>query len=187
MQAPSHDILTSSPASDRNTPLPAPSQDPAAALKTALSLRAGSLAAFPAGAVLMAILERGWLSIAALAAVMLAVSLFERRRFGKALGIAVRSNPATLMTGLAVRTGLLTGVFVVTLGVLALFRDTALSRGLGWPDLAVIGLSAGGALLANGLSARLAQMRTEPGQPPPRNAPAGSVILEGEIIDNDTR
>ncbi|MFN7164775.1 MAG: hypothetical protein ACK4P2_08140 [Hyphomonas sp.] len=167
--------------------VPRPNPDPVATLKTAISLRAGSLAAFPAGAVLMAILERGWLSIAALAAAMLAVSLFERRRFGKALGIAIPSNSGTLMTGLAVRFGLLTGLFVVTLGVLALFRDTALSRGLGWTDLAVIGLSAGGALLANGISARLAPVRTQPGQAPPESAPAGSVILEGEIIDHDPR
>jgi len=167
--------------------VPSPNQDPVATLKTALSLRAGSLLAFPAGVVLMAILERGWLSIGALAAAMLAVSLFERRRFGKALGIAIPSNAASVTTGLAVRFGLLTGLFVVTLGVLALFRDTALSRGLGWPDLAVIGLSAGGALLANALSARLAPVRAEPGQPGPKTASADSIILEGEIIDSDPR
>lgn len=164
-----------------------PAPDPVATLKTAISLRAGSLAAFPLGAVLMAILERGWLSVAALAAAMLAVSLLERRRFGRALGIEIPSNAGTLLTGFAVRTGLLTGLFVVTLGVLALFRDTALSRALGWPDLAVIALSAGGALLANALSARLAPVQSEPGQPPRRNAPAESVVLEGEIIDSDPR
>jgi hypothetical protein len=156
-------------------------------LKTALSLRLGSLLAFPAGAVLMAILERGWLSIAALAAVMLAVSLFERRRIGRALGVDIRANSSSLTMGLAIRFGLLTGLFVVTLGVLALFRDTALSRELGWPDLAVIGLSAGGALLANALSARLAPVSVGPGQPPPRKAPAETVIIEGEIIDSDPR
>ena len=164
-----------------------PAPDPVSTLKTAISLRASSLLAFPAGAVLMAILERGWLSVAALAAAMLAVSLVERRRFGRALGIEIPSNAGTLLTGLVVRFGLLMGLFVVTLGVLALFRDTALSRELGWPDLAVIGLSAGGALLANALSARLAPVRTEPGQPPPRSAPAETVVLEGEIIDSDRR
>jgi hypothetical protein len=164
-----------------------PAPDPVSTLKTAISLRAGSLLAFPAGAVLMAILERGWLSVAALAAAMLGVSLIERRRFGRALGIEIPSNAGTLLTGLVVRFGLLTGLFVVTLGVLALFRDTALSRELGWPDLAVIALSAGGALLANALSARLAPVRTEPGQPPPRSAPAETVVLEGEIIDSDRR
>lgn len=167
--------------------MPSRSPDPVATLKTALSLRLGSLLAFPAGAVLMAILERGWLSIAALAAVMLAVSLFERRRIGRALGVDIRANSSSLTMGLAVRFGLLTGLFVVTLGVLALFRDTALSRDLGWPDLAVIGLSAGGALIANALSARLAPVSAGPGQPPPRQAPADSVILEGEIIDSDPR
>lgn len=135
----------------------------------------------------MAIFERGWLSIGALAAAMLAVSLFERRRFGKALGISIPSNAGTLATGLAVRFGLLTGLFVVTLGVLALFRDTALSRSLGWPDLAVIGLSAGGALLANAASARLAPIPAQPGGPPAKTAPAEGIILEGEIIDSDRR
>ena len=167
--------------------VPRPNQDPVATLKTALSLRAVSLLAFPAGAVLMAILERGWLSIGALAAAMLAVSLFERRRFGRALGIAIPSSAGTLATGLAVRFGLLTGLFVVTLGVLALFRDTALSRSLGWPDLVVIGLSCGAALLANALSAQLAPVQAEPGRAPPKSAPAESIILEGEIIDTDRR
>ena len=167
--------------------MPRPNQDPLAALKTALSLRAGSLLAFPAGAVLMAILERGWLSIGALAAAMLAVSLFERRRFGKALGIAIPSSARTVLTGLAVRFGLLTGLFVVTLGVLALFRDTALSRSLGRPDLLVIGLSCCAALLANALSAQLAPVRAVPGRAAPETAPAESIILEGEIIDTDRR
>jgi hypothetical protein len=158
------------------------------ALKTALSLRAGSLLAFPAGAVLLAILERGWLAIGALAAAMLAVSLFERRRFGRALGIQIPSSSAAIVTGLAVRFGLLTGLFVVTLGVLALFRDTALSRALGWPDLAVIALSSGAALLANAFSARLAPIRASvPGRPAPKSAPADTVILEGEIIESDRR
>lgn len=160
-------------------------QTQADTLKTALSLRAGSLLAFPAGAVLMAILERGWISVAALAAAMLAVSLIERRRIGRALGVELPSNGAAVITGLAVRFGLLTGLFVVTVGVLALFRDTTLSRGIGWPDLAVIALSAGGALIANEASARLAPIRTGPGGGDPRKAPADTVILEGEIIDAD--
>ncbi len=160
-------------------------QTPVDTLKTALSLRAGSLLAFPAGAVLMAILERGWLSVAALAAAMLAVSLIERRRIGRALGVELPSNGAAMITGLAVRFGLLTGLFVVTVGVLALFRDTALSRGLGWADLAVIALTAGGALIANEASARLAPIRTGPARGDRRKAPADTVILEGEIIDAD--
>ncbi len=187
MQAASHDILGNHFDIAGPRQVPRHHQDPVATLKTAISLRAGSLLAFPAGAFLMAILERGWLSIGALAAAMLAVSLFERRRFAKALGVAIPSNAATMLTGLAVRFGLLTGLFVVTLGVLALFRDTALSRSLGWPDLAVIGLSSGGALLANALSARLVPVNIEPGEPPARKAPAETIILEGEIIETDPR
>jgi hypothetical protein len=167
--------------------VPSPNPDPVATLKTAVSLRLGSLLAFPAGAVLMAILERGWLSIAALAAAMLAVSLFERRRISKALGVDIRANSSSVTMGLAVRFGLLTGLFVVTLGVLALFRDTALSRELGWPDLAVIALSAGGALLANALSARLAPIETGAPRSGPGAPTAGGVVIEGEIIDRDPR
>ena len=171
----------------RSRQVPGPPPHPVAALKTAVSLRLGSLLAFPAGAVLMAILERSWLSIAALAAAMLAVSLFERRRIGRALGVEIRSNSFSLMMGLAVRFGLLTGLFVVMLGLLALFRDTALARQLGLPDLAVIILSAGGALLANALSARLAIAET--GTPPsgPGAPAAGGVVIEGEIIKRDPR
>lgn len=162
-----------------------PPQNPAGALKNALALRAAALGAFPAGAFLMAILERGWISIGALAAAMLAVSLFERQRFGKAVGVHMESTTASLASGLAVRFGLLTGLFVVTIGVLALFRDTTLSRTLGWPDAAVIAFSAGGALLANWLSSRLVPIGTGTPRSDPRTAPAETVILEGEIIDAD--
>ena len=148
--------------------MPSPNPDPVATLKTAVSLRLGSLLAFPAGAVLMAILERGWLSIAA-------------------LGVDIRANSSSVTMGLAVRFGLLTGLFVVTLGVLALFRDTALSRELGWADLAVIALSAGGALLANALSARLAPIETGTPRSGPGAPTSGGVVIEGEIIDRDPR
>ncbi len=157
--------------------------DPARALRDVVLLRMVALAAFPAGAVLMAVLERGWLSVAALAAAMLGVSLIERRRVWQALGVEVKTGPQAMLTGLAVRTGLLTGLFVVTLGVLALFRDTALSRQLGGPDLAVIVLCALVALGANALSAAMIRI----GRP---ESPAGNgegIVIEGEIIDRDPR
>ena len=78
---------------------------------------------------------------------------------------------------------ILRSLLVVTIAA-ALAEPTRVQR---TDDLAVIALSAGGALLANALSARLAPVRTEPGQPPPRSAPAETVILEGEIIDSDPR
>lgn len=164
--------------------MPQAANDNLSTLKTAISLRAASLAAFPAGAVLLALLERGWLAVGLLAAGMLAVSLFERRRIGAAVGIDIPSNPAMLITGLLVRFGLLTGLFVVTVGVLALFRDTALSEGVGWLDLAVTALSAGGALAANAASARLAPVNRPDGAPS-KKAPAEAIVLEGEIIDAD--
>lgn len=162
------------------TPPPA---DPTRAIRDVLLLRMASLMAFPAGAVLMAILERGWLSVAALAAAMLGVSLIERRRVWQALGVEVTTGPQAMLTGLAVRTGLLTGLFVVTLGVLALFRDTALSRQPGWPDLAVIAFSATIALGTNALSG--AMVRVEQRQGP--GGDPDSIVIEGEIIDRDPR
>jgi hypothetical protein len=162
------------------TPPPA---DPARAIRDVLLLRMASLMAFPAGAVLMAILERGWLSVAALAAAMLGVSLIERRRVWQALGVEVKTGPQAMLTGLAVRTGLLTGLFVVTLGVLALFRDTALSRQLGWPDLAVIAVSTAIALGTNALSAAMVKVE----QRNARGADPDSIVIEGEIIDRDPR
>jgi len=162
------------------TPPPA---DPARAIRDVILLRMASLMAFPAGAVLMAILERGWLSVAALAAAMLGVSLIERRRVWQALGVEVKTGPQAMLTGLAVRTGLLTGLFVVTLGVLALFRDTALSRQLGWPDLAVMAFSAAIALGTNALSG--AMVRVEQREGP--DADPDGIVIEGEIIDRDPR
>jgi hypothetical protein len=162
-----------------------PPLDPATRLKTTLSLRAGSLLAFPAGAVALAILQRGWLAVAVLAAVMLAVSLVERYRIGRALGVDLKPGEAGLIPALAMRLGLLTGLFVVTVGVLALFRETALARSLSWIDMAVVGASAAAALVANLISGRLTPLPrlTEPG--PPREAPGEGVIIEGEVVDRD--
>lgn len=166
---------------------------PRATLQTALTLRLASLLAFPAGAALMAIFQRSPLALALLTAAMLAVSLYERRRMASAAGAQTAISGASLLTGFGFRLGLLIGIFILTVGVLALFRDTSLARQLAAIDLALIALPAGIALIANEISARIAvrefsevrsQLSAAFGQP---GGPAGGDgdgdIIEGEIID----
>lgn len=166
---------------------------PHATLKTALKLRLVSLLAFPAGAALMAVYQRSPLALAVLAAVMLGVSLFERRRLAAVAGAQAMMTGASLLGGFGFRLGLLIGIFVLTLGTLALFRDTSLARVFSGVDLALIALPAGVALAANEISARIARrefsgLQTQlsagfgaPGGP----AQEGGEIIEGEIIGED--
>jgi len=168
-----------------------------APLQTALTLRLASLLAFPFGAALMAIFQRSPLALALLTAAMLAVGLYERRRLAAAAGAQTAVTGASLLTGFGFRLGLLIGIFILTIGVLALFRDTSLARQLELIDFALIALPAAIALIANEISARIAvrefsDMRTQLsaafGQPPgagsgPANADGD--IIEGEIIDSD--
>lgn len=167
---------------------------PHASLKTVLQLRLLSLAAFPAGAGLLAILQRSPFSLGILAATMLAVSLYERRRLAGIAGIPAVLGPAQLAMGFAFRLGLLIGVFVLTLGVLALFRDTSLAREITPLDFALAALPAAIALIANEISARmagpgLAGMRTELTTAFHRHSEGSGndegVIIEGEVIDPD--
>ncbi|MFN4183798.1 MAG: hypothetical protein ACK4M6_03370 [Hyphomonas sp.] len=166
---------------------------PRATLQTALILRLASLLAFPFGAALMAIFQRSPLALALLTGAMLAVSLYERRRMAAAAGAQTAVSGASLLTGFGFRLGLLIGIFVVTIGILALFRDTSLARQLELIDLALIALPAALALIANEISARIAvrelsdvhaQLNAAFGQPTgPANI--GGDIIEGEIIDSD--
>lgn len=165
---------------------------PSPRLRTIVWLRLAALLAFPAGAVLMAIYQRGPLSLAVLAAAMLAVSLFERRRLAGAAGVERQVSPANVAMGFAFRLGLLIGLFVLSVGLLALFRDTSLARGLGGIDLGVTGISAAIALAANEISARMARsdfaaVHTEitAAFRPPRSPGSGGDIIEGEVIDPD--
>lgn len=161
-------------------------------LRTIVWLRLAALAAFPAGAVLMAIYQRGALSLAVLAAAMLAVSLYERRRLAGVAGVETQVSAASLAMGFAFRLGLLIGLFVLSIGLLALFRDTSLARQLGMIDLGLTGLSAAIALAANEISARMARsdfaaVHTDLSAAfrPPGNPPAEGDIIEGEIIDTE--
>jgi hypothetical protein len=168
---------------------------PRATLQTALGLRLASLLAFPAGAALMAIFQRSPLALALLTAAMLAVGLYERRRLAAAAGAQTAISGATVLTGFGFRLGLLIAIFVLTVGVLALFRDTSLARQLELSDFALIALPAAVPLAANEISARIAvrefgdvrtQLSAAFGQPP-GSGPAneGGDIIEGEIIDAD--
>lgn len=168
---------------------------PRATLQTALTLRLASLLAFPAGAALMAIFQRSPLALALLTAAMLAVGLYERRRMATAAGAQTAVTGASLLTGFGFRLGLLIGIFILTVGVLALFRDTSLARQLAAIDLVLITLPAGIALIANEISARIAvrefsnvhaRLSAAFGQPGgPASGPAGGdgEIIEGEVID----
>lgn len=166
-----------------------------ASLQLALRLRLASLVAFPAAAALAAVLQRSFLVLLLLAGGMMLVSWIERIRFLRAAGETRMPDPGAFWPGFAVRTGLLLGIFIITLGVLALFRDTSLARGFGWPDLLIAGGTTLAVYLMNLASARMAagqanivatqlnasyQARTRP-------AGGSDDIIEGEFTDLDDR
>ena len=168
-------------------------------LKTVLILRLVALLAFPAGVVLAAIMERSALMVVVLAIGMLGVSWVERLRLIRLAGSEDRPDFSGLLPGLAWRIGLLAGVFILSLGILALFRDVSLARGLGLPDLILLLAAAGLALTANRVSASIAGREME-GALAQVNAafgtsgandnigggqPGNGDIIEGEIIDRD--
>ncbi len=172
---------------------------PAAQLQSALALRAIGLLVFPLATVLSAGLQRSWLIVAALALAMLVTSHVERLRLARLMKVPARPSLAGFVAGLAIRSGALLGLFVVSTGLLALFRTTALAQGLGLPDIAIVSGALALALIANEISARIAVRQTagpiasvqaafrEAGQ---RAGGVDGVILEGEIIpdnDNTTR
>lgn len=126
-------------------------------------------------------------------------SWVERIRFLRAAGETRMPDPGAFWPGFAMRTGLLLGIFIITLGVLALFRDTSLARGFGWPDLLLAGgttlivylMNLASAQLAAGqadiLSAQLNAPFNAPGNGPGGPAAAPGDIIEGEFTDSDER
>ena len=162
-------------------------------LGLALRLRLLSLFAFPAAAALAAILERSFLVLLLLAGGMMLVSWIERTRFLRAAGETRLPDPGAFWPGFAMRIGLLLGVFVVTLGILALFRDTALARSFGWPDLALAGGTTLIVYLMNLASARMAETQANlvvthinaQFHPPDGPANATGDIIDGEFTDAD--
>jgi hypothetical protein len=169
---------------------------PSNVIQTALLLRILAILAFPIGGVLAAVMERSVLMVAALAAGMLMVSWVERFRLHRLAGNEGYPAITGLLPGFAVRAGFLAGLFIVSLGVIALFRETSLARGFGVEDLGLFCAIVGIALLANAVSARMATQEVSSvmaqmnaGFTPP--GAAGSAgedpgeIIEGEIIDRD--
>ena len=77
----------------------------------------------------------------------------------------------------------------------SLFRETALARGVGLVDAGLVFAVTGLALLANGISARIAGSQVSAvmsqfraGFPAEESAPAGEGpgdIIEGEVLDRD--
>lgn len=164
-------------------------------IRLALRLRLLSLIAFPVAAALSAVLQRSFLILLLLAGGMMLVSWVERIRFLRAAGETRMPDPGAFWPGFAVRTGLLMGIFVVTLGVLALFRDTSLARGFGWPDLLVAGgttlivylMNLASAQMATG-QANLVVAKVNASYQPQRGPADGAGdIIEGEYSDSDIR
>lgn len=166
-----------------------------ASLQLALRLRLASLVAFPAAAALAAVLQRSFLVLLLLAGGMMLVSWIERIRFLRAAGETRMPDPGAFWPGFAVRTGLLLGIFIITLGVLALFRDTSLARGFGWPDLLIAGGTTLAVYLMNLASARMAAGQANivatqlnaSYQAQTRPAGGSDDIIEGEFTDLDDR
>jgi len=168
---------------------------PSSPIQTALLLRVLALIAFPLGVVVAALMERSVLTVAALAAGMLVTSWVERFRLHRVAGHEGYPQVTGLLPGFAIRAGLLAGLFIVCLGILALFRETALARGVGLVDAGLVCTVTGLALLANGISARIAGSQVSAvmsqfraGFPAEESAPAGEGpgdIIEGEVLDRD--
>jgi len=164
-------------------------------LRLALRLRLAALAAFPAAAVLAAVMERSFLVLLLLAGGMMLASWIERIRFLRAAGETRLPDPGAFWPGFAVRTGLLAGIFIVMLGVLALFRDTSLARSFGWPDLLLAGGTTLAVYLMNLASARMAEGQANiisaqlnaQFHPPGRPANDTGDVIEGEFTSPEDR
>lgn len=163
-------------------------------LETVLLLRLVSMFAFPVGVVLAALMERSAFMVVVLAAGMLLVSWVERLRMMRLAGNDVRPDLRGLMPGFLGRFVLLAGLFVVSLGVFALFRETSLARSLSLVDLALFGAATGIALLANTVSSRIAAgevggvvsaFRATYGVGGANDRAGDGDVIEGEIIDRD--
>jgi hypothetical protein len=152
-------------------------------------LRLAGLLAFPFGVFLVAVMQRSPLMVAVLAAGMIGVSLVERLRLASLAGAPAPVALAPLLPGFAVRLGGLAGLFIILLGILALFRDTSLARGLGLEDAAIFFGISGFALAVNAISARIATTEMSGVlsslNASFRNSGPASGIADGEIIEGE--
>lgn len=163
-----------------------------------LLLRIAALAVFPMAAILLGILQRSPLSLALLAVAMALVTFYSLRGL-LTVGAPVAFVSLRAMAGVALAMLIiLVFVFVITIGVLALFRDTVLARSLGLVDLWVVAGAALIGLVANRASGRMAKTELalaqtrftaafrsarSPGAPD-AGPDAGGDIIEGEVIDS---
>ena len=160
---------------------------PSSPLQLALGLRLATLLAFPFGVVLVALMQRSFLMILLLAAAMVGVSLVERVRLARLTGSPAPLSLAAILP--AVRLGGLAGLFIVLLGMLALFRDTSLARSLGLEDAAIFLGVTGFALAANAISARIATREVGSALSALNaaydQAGPGPASMDGEIIEGE--
>jgi hypothetical protein len=162
---------------------------PSSPLQLALGLRLATLLAFPFGVVLVALMQRSLLMVVLLAAAMVGVSLVERVRLARLTGSPAPLSLAAILPGFAVRLGGLAGLFIVLLGLLALFRDTSLARSLGPEDAAIFLGVTGFALAANAISARIATREVGSALSALNaaydQAGPGPAAMDGEIIEGE--
>ena len=161
-------------------------------LRAGLLLKLLAILVFPAAVLLAALLERSWLLVAALALGMLIVGQIERFRVARATGVALQAGPQSFLAGFVWRAGLLSGLFIVLLGILALFRDTALAREFGLTD-SVIALGAmsiayaanlvGGRLASDGLATSFGAFRSSFETTRETTRTYEGDIIEGEVVD----
>lgn len=168
---------------------------PSSPLQTALGLRLVTLFAFPFGVVLVALMQRSFLMVVLLAGAMVGVSLVERVRLARLIGSPTSVTVATILPGFAVRLGGLAGLFIVLIGMLALFRDTSLARSLSSEDAAIFLGITGFALTANAISARIARAQVGTAisalnaslhETKPAASDRDGEIIEGEFHDSET-
>jgi hypothetical protein len=162
---------------------------PTGLVKALLGLRGAAMAAYPLATLAGVIFQRGFFLVVLLAAAMLVLGELERRRAMRLAGKWPPGLPRNVLMGFFIRLGALTALFIVLTGFLALFRDTSLARGLGWPDMAILFVFTALALAANEVSARLAVNRMGDAVNAIRGALGAERFdardAEGEIIDGE--
>ena len=109
--------------------------------KLFLNLRLAAILVFPFGIFLIALMQRSLLMVGAIAVGMVLSNRLEQVRFQNAVGALEKLRAAQrlklngIVSGLAWRAGVLAGLFILLIGIMALFRDTSLARGFGWVDV----------------------------------------------------
>lgn len=164
-------------------------------LKFAVALKAIALLAFPVAVIAAALLQRSVVLLAGFALMMVIISVIQKQTAAAQLGQPAVISIAGIMTGFAARFGVMVGFFVVLIGIMAMFRETALARSFGQTDALLLLIPAAISMGASAISRRIfgvqmhdtlaglqAAFNTSQGRP----ADADGDIIEGEIIDRDS-